>query len=99
MMRNAVNDEERAGARSRLAQARDLMIEALNLIDGTPVATDSDAHLDMAIHNLADTIADMEAGAPVFTAQSRGSDALTPDEFGSPPSAAAPGTPWDSPAT
>lgn len=94
-MRNADDEQERADAKSRLAQARDLMIEALNVIDGTPVATDCDAHLDLAIHNLTDAIADVEAGVPIFTAESRGSEAIAADAFGRRPAAAASDNAWD----
>ena len=67
MLRTAVDANEQAFACGRLKEARQLMIRALTLIDGTPVATDCDAHLDHAIHNISEAIADAEAGAAIFT--------------------------------
>lgn len=63
------NDEaEKLAAEARLDQARTLMMQALAILDSTPVATDSDAHLDLAINILGDTIADVRAGDAVFRA-------------------------------
>lgn len=71
MLRNAVDDAERVDAHSRLSRARDLMVQALNLLDDTPVATDCDAHLDLAIHNLTEAIANVAAGTAIFLTKSR----------------------------
>lgn len=72
MLRNAADDAESATAHSRLAQARDLMLRALELLDDTPVATDCDGYLDLSIHNLSQAIDDVAAGMPVFVPPSAG---------------------------
>lgn len=66
MLRAPVSDAETLSAHSRLSKARELMFQALELLDGTPVATDCDCHLDLAIHNLGQTIADVRGGEPIF---------------------------------
>lgn len=67
-MRHAVDDAERTEAHSRLCEARDLMERALDILDGTSVATESDCHLDEAINNITNAIAGVEASEPIFIA-------------------------------
>lgn len=95
MLREAINDAEQAYAHHRLVRARDLMLEAINLLDGTPVATDCDGHLDLALHNLADAIADVKAGAPIFTTLSQGSGPIVAEAFGQRRNGGTLGSPWD----
>lgn len=94
MLRNAVDDAERADAHSRLARARDLMLQALNLLDGTPVATDCDAHLDLAIHNLTEAIADVAAGTAIFLTKSMDCAPNTAETFGSRSQGGSESNPW-----
>ncbi len=67
MLRIAVDETERLGVTERLIEACGLMKSALALLDATPVATDCDAFLDNAIHNLTNAIAQVQAGEAVFT--------------------------------
>lgn len=71
MLRAPVDEAEALAALSRLSEARELMIQALNLLDETPVATDCDCHLDQAIHNLSQTMTDVQGGASIFIDRSR----------------------------
>lgn len=79
MLRAPLGEEEKLFALSRLSKARELMVEALQLLDGTLVATDCDCHLDQAIHNLGQTISDVQSGAPIFMDRSQ-----VPPEVGEP---------------
>lgn len=67
MLRAPFDEAEWLLAQSKLAEACELMMQALAILDGTPVATDCDCHLDQAIHNLTQTLADLRNGAPIFT--------------------------------
>lgn len=80
MLRGPIDEAERDSARTRLDEARDLMVRALAIIDGTPVAIDCDAHLDQAVHNLSNAIADVSAGACVFIDRIA-EDQLIPADF------------------
>lgn len=66
MLRAPIDDAERSAAESSLGEARALMVRALTLLDGTPVATDCDCHLDQAIHAVTETLADVRSGAAIF---------------------------------
>lgn len=65
-MRPPVDDAEKASVVARLSSARSLMSQALTMLDDTPVATDCDAHLDLAIHKLSQAIEAVESNAAVL---------------------------------
>ena len=66
MLRPSNDDREKRDAIAKLERARDLMAEALSILDSKPVATDCDALLDHALHNLAEAIEQVHAGEPIF---------------------------------
>ena len=68
MLRSPADAAEQATALARLNEAHGLMAQALEMLDGTAVATNCDAHLDQAMHSLSDAIDDVAAGKPIFTA-------------------------------
>ena len=67
MLRAPQSEAERLAAEVQLGRARELMIEALTELDGTPVSTNCDARLDHAIHDVTDAMAEVKASASVFT--------------------------------
>lgn len=94
MLRDAADDAERAAAHSRLAQARDLMLRALELLDDTPVATDCDGYLDLSIHNLSQAIDDVAAGLPVFLPPGAGRISVGADSSAHREGPGLPNCPW-----
>ena len=71
MLRAPLDDAEIASEAARLNEAKALMTSALALIDSIPVATDCDAHLDLAIHTLGEAIQQVRAGESVFLVSPR----------------------------
>lgn len=66
MLRMPKDELERTAAEIRLRRAHALMTEALTVLDGTAVATECDAHLDLAIHTLVAAIEQVRGGARIF---------------------------------
>lgn len=65
-MRVAKDEKERSEALASLGKARDLMMEALSILDDTPVLTDCDAYLDQALHDLSRIMEGVHGGAGIF---------------------------------
>ena len=66
MLRAPQGEIERSATQAQLGRARELMIEALTILDDVPVFTGCDAYLDHAIHDLTEFIKSVEISARVF---------------------------------